>query len=51
MALNVDFSSFKRGHDRYKFNVNLLQNLYFENQVKNEINKNNQLNLSSHLKW
>ena len=51
MALNVDFSSFKRGHDCYKFNVNLLHNLYFVNEVKNEINRIKQLNMSSHLKW
>ena len=49
--LKLEFSTFKRGHDTYKFNLKLLRNTYFVNEIKKEILRIKHLNLNPHEKW
>ena len=51
VLVSLDFSTFKRGSASYKFNTKLLHNVQFVNEVKNEIVKIKQMNLSPHDKW
>ena len=44
----LDFSTFKRGRDIYKFNLNLLHNKDFVNEIKSEILRIKQMNLNPH---
>ena len=49
--ITLDFSTFKRGHDIYKFNIKLLHNTNFVNEVKREILRIKLMNLNPHDKW
>ena len=50
-TLNIDFSSFKRGPSVYKFNVSLLKNVQYINEVTNEILRIKSIGLDPHLCW
>ena len=50
-TLTIDFSSFKRGPSTYKFNVSLLKNIGFVNEVTSEILRIKALELDPHLCW
>ena len=50
-TLTIDFSSFKRGPSTYKFNVSLLKNIGFVNEVTSEILRIKALELDPHLGW
>ena len=47
----IDFSSFKRGPSTFKFNVSLLKNIDFVNEVTCEILRIKDLELNPHLAW
>ena len=51
VLVSMDFSKFKRGPGTYKFNTKLLHNNQFVSEVKQEILKINQMNLTPHEKW
>ena len=51
VSISLDFSNFKRGRDVYKFNIKLLGNADFVNEVKKEILRIKQLQLNPHDKW
>ena len=51
VKLALDFSTFKRGHDTYKFNLKLLHNTDFVNEIKREILRITHLELNPHEKW
>ena len=50
-VLNLDFSTFNRGPSVYKFNVSLLRNKSFIDEVVLEINRIKTLDLDPHLTW
>ena len=51
ISIYFDFSSFKRGPSTYKFNVTLLKNKTFINEVIKEIDRINSLDFDPHLRW
>ena len=51
-TLTIDFSSFKRGPSYYKFNVSLLKDLTFVQDITEEINRIKDIvDLDPHLRW
>ena len=51
VSITLDFASFKRGQGSYKFNTNLLHNVHFVKEVKDELKRINDLDLNAHWKW
>lgn len=51
VIVNLDFASFKRGPSLYKFNVSLLKNKYFIDDVTSEITRIKLLQLDPLLAW
>ena len=51
VTIKLDFASFKRGPGTFKFNTNLLHDMHFVNDVKNEINYISNMDLNPHIKW
>ena len=51
VILHTDFSTFKRGPSTYKFNINLLKNKNFVDEVIKEITRIETLDLDPHLCW
>ena len=49
--ISLDFSTFKRGRDIYKFNIKLLHNTDFVQEIKKEIARIKQLDLNPHDQW
>ena len=51
VTLSLDFSTFERGSDIYKFNTKLLYNTHFVKEVKKDISRITYLKLSPHDTW
>ena len=51
VSLLIDFNAFKRGNSVYKFNIKLLRNKGFVDEIISEINRIKTLDLDPHLRW